>query len=180
MYEEGEELFNDASTESIPTDKLRTPVSHDGRPSPATESPGTDAIADENIVSTTEGDNGLTAAMMDKAAFDLYAIFQQAQDENASNYVDENATNSSLEDDDDRNTTEEVTNDFLVCKLWNKVTKCHTLIQYFCNNFLFVQINKTRFPQFKKLGLRKLTSWMLTLTISLITKLLLPNFITFI
>jgi len=114
VYEESEELFNDESTESIPTDKLRVPVSRDGRPSPATEIPGTDATADGDTVSTTEGDTGLTAAMMDKAALDLYAIFQQAQDENTSNYVDENATNSSLEDEDDRNTTEEVNNDFLV------------------------------------------------------------------
>lgn len=114
MYEEDEELFNDESTESIPTDKQRVPVSRDGRLSTATEVPGTDAIADEITVSTTEGDTGLTAAMMDKAALDLYAIFQQAQDENTSNYVDENATNSSLEDEDDRNTTEEVNNDFLV------------------------------------------------------------------
>jgi hypothetical protein len=128
VYEESEELFNDESTESIPTDKLRAPVSREGRPSPATESPGTDAIADENTVSTTEGDNGLTAAMMDKAALDLYAIFQQAQDENASNYVDENATNSSLDDDDDSNTTDEVTNDFFICQFLYKVTKPHTLI----------------------------------------------------
>ena len=83
--------------------------------------------------------------MMDKAALDLYAIFQQAQDENTSNYVDENATNSSLEDEDDRNTTEEVNNDFLVHQSWYKVTNPHTLIQYFHNNYLFVQINKTRF-----------------------------------
>lgn len=145
MYEEDEELFNDESTESIPTDKLRVPVSRDGRPSTATEIPGTDVIVDENTVSTTEGDTGLTAAMMDKAALDLYAVFQQAQDENTSNYVDENATNSSLEDEDDRNTTEEVKNDFLVHQLSYKVTNPHTLIQYFHNNYLFVQINKTTF-----------------------------------
>lgn len=113
-FEEGEEQFNDETTESIPTDRQRVPVSRDGRPSPATEIPETESIADENTVSTTEEDTGLTAAMMDKAALDLYAIFQQAQDENASNYVDENATNSSLEDEDDRNTTEEVNNNFLL------------------------------------------------------------------
>ena len=142
-YEESEEVFNE-STESIPTDRLRAPVSRDGRPSPATENPGTDAIADENTVSTTEEDTGLTVAMMDKAALDLYAIFQQAQDENASNYVDENATNSSLEDEDDRNTTEEVNNDFLVLQSRYKVTAPHTIIRYFHNNYLFIQTNKTR------------------------------------
>ena len=81
---------------------------------------------------------------MDKAALDLYAIFQQAQDENASNYVDENATNSSLEDEDDRNTTEEVNNDFLVLQSQYKVTTPHTIIRYFHNNYLFIQTNKTR------------------------------------
>jgi hypothetical protein len=53
--------------------------------------------------------------MMDKAALDLYAIFQQTQDENASNFVDENATDSSLEEDEENeNTTEEVITDLLI------------------------------------------------------------------
>lgn len=51
---------------------------------------------------------------MDKAALDLYAIFQQAQDENASNFVDENATESRFEDDEVKENTTEVNNDFLV------------------------------------------------------------------
>jgi hypothetical protein len=54
VYEEGEELFNGESTESIPTDKLRVSVGRDGRLSTATEIPGTDAIVDENTFSTTE------------------------------------------------------------------------------------------------------------------------------
>jgi hypothetical protein len=104
-------LSDDETTESIPTDGIIGPVSHDVRPS-VTELPETDATADENTVSTTEEDTGLTAAMMDKAALDLYAIFQQTQDENASNFVDENATDSSLEDDEEKETiTEEVNDD---------------------------------------------------------------------
>jgi hypothetical protein len=107
-FEDGDELLDDETTESIPTDGTRGPVSHDGRPPSATELPGTDSTADENTASTTEEDTGLTAAMMDKAAFDLYAIFQRAQDEKASNFVDENATDSSLEEGEEKEITTEV------------------------------------------------------------------------
>jgi hypothetical protein len=63
--------------------------------------------------------------MMDKAALDLYAIFQQTQDENASNFVDENATDSSLEEDEENeNTTEEVITDLMII---------HPLNTYNCN-----------------------------------------------
>jgi hypothetical protein len=51
--------------------------------------------------------------MMDKAALDLYSIFQQTQDENASNFVDENATESRLEENEEKENTTEVNNDFL-------------------------------------------------------------------
>lgn len=50
---------------------------------------------------------------MDKAALDLYAIFQQTQDENASNYVDENATDSSLEEDEEKENITEVNDNFV-------------------------------------------------------------------
>jgi hypothetical protein len=111
--EEDEKFFNDEDTESIPTDEIRRPVSHDGRPAPVTEDPEADSTAD-NTVSTTEENTGLTAAMLDKAALDLYAIFQQTQDENASNFVDENATESRLEEDEEKENTTEVNNDFMI------------------------------------------------------------------
>lgn len=111
--EEDEKLFDDETTESIPTDELQGAVGHIGRPAVITETPETDSAADNNV-STTEEDTGLTAAIMDKAALDLYAIFQQTQDENASNFVDENATESRLEDDEEKENTTEVNNDFLI------------------------------------------------------------------
>jgi hypothetical protein len=100
-------LFDEDITESVPTDKIRVPVSHDGRPAVITETPETDFAVD-NTASTTEEDTGLTAAIMDKAALDLYAIFQQTQDENASNFVDENVTESRLEEDEEKENTTEV------------------------------------------------------------------------
>jgi hypothetical protein len=111
--EEDEKLFDDETTESIPTDEIRVPVNHYGRPAVLNETPETDSEAD-NTASTTEEDTGLTAAIMDKAALDLYAIFQQTQDENASNFVDENATESRLEEDEEKENTTEVNNDFFV------------------------------------------------------------------
>jgi hypothetical protein len=59
--------------------------------------------------------------MMDKAALDLYAILQQTQNENASNFVDENATESSLEEDEEKeNITEEVNYDLLIIQSLNR------------------------------------------------------------
>jgi hypothetical protein len=114
-------------------------VSHDRRPAPVTETPEIDSTVD-NTVSTTEEDTGLTAAMLDKAALDLYAIFQQTQDENASNFVDENATESRLDEDEEKENTTEVNNYFFLFRIFVTI---HLLTKNKTNSNIIILIKRS-------------------------------------
>lgn len=98
--------LEDISVEEDYSTATAAPIASRSRPlvtTDVTDSTDTDPTETTDLPTTVE-DIGLTAAMMDKAAFDLYAILQQTQAENASNFIDENATELST---DEELTTEE-------------------------------------------------------------------------